>query len=69
MMCDADIAVLDEIMEEATGEVNATVLAFLCGEVCEAERDAALARWKRTHAYWMGVRLTRRATDEAGASA
>ncbi|MCB8822299.1 hypothetical protein [Microvirga rosea] len=69
MMCDADIAVLDEIMEEATDEVNATVLAFLCGEVGEAERDAALARWKRTHAYWMGVRLARRAADDPRASA
>ena len=69
MMCDADIAVLDEIMEEATDEVNATVLAFLCGEVGEAERDAALARWKKTHAYWMGVRLARRAADESRASA
>jgi hypothetical protein len=68
-MCDADVALLDEAMDEATDEVNAAVLAFLCGEISEAERDAALARWKKTHAYWIGVRLARRAADESRASA
>lgn len=69
MMCDADMAVLDEIMEEATSEVNVALLAFRCGEVSEAERDAALACWRKTHEYWMGIRLARRAGDEAGVSA
>lgn len=64
MMCDADVALLDEAMDEATDEVNAAQLAFLCGEISEAERNAALARWKRTHAYWMGIRLARRAAHE-----
>ncbi|MCC2653142.1 MAG: hypothetical protein K0R61_4235 [Microvirga sp.] len=69
MMSDADVALLDEAMGEATEEVKAALLAFLCGEISEAERDAALARWKRTHAFWMGVRLARRAAHELTASA
>jgi len=69
MMCDADVALLDEAMDEATDEVNAAVLAFLCGEITEAERDAALARWRKTHAYWMGIRLRRRAASKARESA
>jgi hypothetical protein len=65
MMSDADVALLDEAMGEATEEVKAALLAFLCGEIS----DAALARWKRTHAFWMGVRLARRAAHELTASA
>jgi hypothetical protein len=69
MMCDVDVALLDDAMDEATGEVNAALLAFRCGEISEAERDAALACWKKTHAYWIAVRLARRTADEPGASA
>jgi hypothetical protein len=28
-----------------------------------------LACWKKTHAYWIAVRLARRTADEPGASA